>query len=101
MALKKLKWWGAHRVAAGSPDVRGWRVVGADGTELGTVEDLIFEPEPARVRYVGVRIAEEKVLVPVANLELDVKGRVAHVSGPLSGLVDDGTQVQGRRDGRD
>ncbi len=87
MTLRKLAWWGSHRLATGSPDVRGWRVLDEAGAELGVIVDLIFDDENGLARYVGLRVAGEKVLVPVAALELRPCERVAVVSGGPLGLV--------------
>jgi hypothetical protein len=66
-------------VAEGYPDVRGWRVDAADGTEIGKVHELLVDLDAMRTRYLDVRLTSEvaaapedrDVLVPVgaANIE--------------------------------
>lgn len=47
-----------YRVAAGLPDVRGWEVVGGDGTVLGRVTELLVDRDAGRVRYLECTLAE-------------------------------------------
>ncbi|HEX5971848.1 MAG TPA: PRC-barrel domain-containing protein [Gemmatimonadaceae bacterium] len=68
-------------VAEGYPDVRGWRVDAADGTEVGKVHELLVDLDAMRTRYLDVRLTSEvaaapedrDVLVPIgaANIEQD------------------------------
>jgi hypothetical protein len=68
-------------VAEGYPDVRGWRVDAADGTEIGRVHELLVDLDAMRTRYLDVRLTSEvaaapedrDVLVPIgaANIEQD------------------------------
>lgn len=68
-------------VAEGFPDVRGWRVDAADGTEIGKVHELLVDLDAMRTRYLDVRLTSEvaaapedrDVLVPIgaANIEKD------------------------------
>ena len=68
-------------VAEGYPDVRGWRVDAADGTEIGKVHELLVDLDAMRTRYLDVRLTSEvaaapedrDVLVPIgaANIEQD------------------------------
>jgi len=68
-------------VAEGYPDVRGWRVDAADGTEIGKVHELLVDLDAMRTRYLDVRLTTEvaaapedrDVLVPIgaANIEQD------------------------------
>lgn len=67
------------QVADGSPDVRGWDVVGADGRKVGTVNDLIADTGAMRVRYLDVKLdrsasgadGDRDVLVPIGTARLD------------------------------
>lgn len=77
MALKKLAWWGSHRVAAGSFDIRGWRVQDEAGVDLGVVADLIFDDGAGLARYASLDIADEKLLVPIGSLTLRPSARIA------------------------
>ncbi len=61
-----------YEVAEGEPDVRGWKVLAAEGTNTGTVEDLLVEPAALRARYLLVRRRSgTPVLLPVGYAELD------------------------------
>lgn len=43
-------------IAEGEPDIRGWDVRGADGTKVGTVEDLLIDTAAMKVRYIEVKL---------------------------------------------
>jgi photosynthetic reaction center H subunit len=70
-------------VAEGYPDVRGWKVLSSDGTEVGKVHELLIDVDNLRTRYLDVRLSNEiaatpgerDVLVPIgtANLVDDQK----------------------------
>lgn len=45
-----------YRISEGDPDVRGWEVFGADGRQIGTVDDLLVDTEALRVRYLDVHL---------------------------------------------
>ena len=51
-------------VAEGYPDVRGWRVNAADGTEIGKVHDLLVDLDAMRTRYLDVRLTSEVAAAP-------------------------------------
>ncbi|HEY0777564.1 MAG TPA: PRC-barrel domain-containing protein [Gemmatirosa sp.] len=77
--LSRLDGW---RVADGDADVRGWAVWTPDGLAVGTVIDLIVDPDAQCVRYVEVgRAAAPRgppMLLPIGNVRLDAAGaRVA------------------------
>ena len=67
-----------------SPDVRGWMVRGAEGTPLGTVYELLVDPQALKVRYLVVELdarfrpreLEHYILLPakVASLDLESSG---------------------------
>jgi photosynthetic reaction center H subunit len=69
-------------VAEGYPDIRGWRVVSADGQEVGKVHDLLIDVDQMRTRYLDVRLTKElaaapgdrDVLVPIGTAEV-VEGK--------------------------
>jgi hypothetical protein len=68
------------RIAGGEPDIRGWRVRVADGSD-GFVDDLVIDTEARKVRYVvvrGDRDAARRAL-PVGYVELDRKGETVRV----------------------
>jgi hypothetical protein len=45
-----------YKLAAGTPDVRGWEVFGADGRRIGEVNDLLVDVDAGRVEYLDVRL---------------------------------------------
>ena len=51
-------------VAEGYPDVRGWRVDAADGTEIGKVHELLVDLDELRTRYLDVRLTSEVAAAP-------------------------------------
>lgn len=70
-------------VADGYPDPRGWRVLTADGTEVGKVHDLIVDTGSMRTRYLDVKLDHDKIstagtrrdddwdaLIPVGSAQL-------------------------------
>jgi len=61
----------------GEPDIRGWDVKDAAGKQLGEVEELIFDYESRKVRYLVVdledndyELDDKQVLVPIGIAEL-------------------------------
>ena len=78
-------------VAEGYPDVRGWKVLSSDETEVGTVHELLIDVDNLRTRYLDVRLTKElaatpgerDVLVPIgtANVVDDQKHRARAAHG--------------------
>lgn len=76
------------KVAKDNPDVRGWRVVGADGESLGLVKDLIVDTQEMKVRYLALTADrrfyndnyDRYLLVPIGAAALDKKGNNVFVS---------------------
>lgn len=66
-------------VAEGYPDVRGWRVNAADGSEVGKVHELLVDLDSMRTRYLDVRLTadvaatseDRDVLVPIGAARVD------------------------------
>jgi len=77
--LRRLRDLTDFEVADGNPDVRGWTVRGGDGQALGTVYELIVEPEAMKVRYLDVELDgrfhinehENHILLPIGVASLD------------------------------
>ena len=71
-------------VAEGYPDIRGWRVNAAEGTEVGKVHELLVDVDTMRTRYLDVRLTPEisaapsdrDVLVPIGAARIDDAGDV-------------------------
>lgn len=65
-------------MAKGQPDIRGWEVIDPAGNKIGKVNELVFDTEARRVRYMVINIADSKelqlekrtVLVPIGLAEL-------------------------------
>jgi hypothetical protein len=65
-------------VAAGDPDVRGWRVIASDGLAIGKVEHLIIDRPAMKVGFLEVGldrsgVAESRardVLIPIEDVDL-------------------------------
>lgn len=71
-------------IADHQPDIKGWEVFDASGDYIGDVEDLIFDTESLKVRYIitnledlenlsiGVHSSDDKkVLIPIGLLSLN------------------------------
>lgn len=78
--LRRLRDLADFEVADDNPDVRGWTVRGSDGQALGTVFELIVEPEAMKVRYLDVALDtrssanEHHILLPIGAASLDEEG---------------------------
>lgn len=82
--LGPLSKFGDFEVADGYRDPRGWRVVAADGTDVGKVHDLIVDTGTMHTRYLDLRLDHDRIpsaagrptddwdaLVPVSAVQLD------------------------------
>lgn len=65
-------------ITEGQPDITGWKVTAADGKRIGEVEDLIFDTESRKVRYIvldlddnELDLDDHEVLVPIGLVQLD------------------------------
>ena len=80
--LRRLRDLTDFEVADDNPDVRGWTVRGSDGQALGTVFELIVDPEVLKVRYLDIELDarfqikeyENHILLPVGVAALDAEG---------------------------
>ena len=77
-----------YEIADGEPDIRGWDVRDSNAQHLGKIEDLIFDPQARKVRYMVVKldknISDDKnrdVLVPIGLAELHKVDSDAFLSG--------------------
>ncbi len=64
-------------IVDGQPDIRGWDVKDAAGKQIGEVEELIFDYESQKVRYLVVDLDDNdydlddrEVLIPIGIAEL-------------------------------
>lgn len=60
-------------VADHQPDITGWEIVDSHGNEFGEVEDLIFDSNARKVRYIvaSLDLEEELEMPGVTNKETD------------------------------
>ena len=75
--LQKLK-GSDYEIAEGQPDIRGWDVKDENGNLIGEVDELIFDVQSLKVRYMVVFLDEDysgaksrDVLIPIGLAELD------------------------------
>jgi uncharacterized protein (TIGR02271 family) len=75
-------------IVDGQPDIRGWDVKDSSGKQLGEVEELIFDYESRKVRYLVVDLEDndydledKEVLVPIGIAELHEKDDDIILSG--------------------
>ena len=68
-------------IAEGQPDIRGWDVKDAQGKYIGEVDELLFDKQSMKVRYIIVDLDGNEldldardVLVPIGMAELHDKG---------------------------
>lgn len=88
-------------IADGEPDVRGWDVSTLGGRELGTVEDLLVDPDRSEVVVLEVALRGDDVHaeVPVRAVQLDRKRKVVLVdSGDIEGGSRHGVRARDRMD---
>lgn len=70
------------RISQGEPNIRDWIVAGADGGEVGRVEDLIIDPQAERVRYVVIAAPENRrQAIPIGYVELSTQSQQVVVPG--------------------
>ena len=89
----------AYAVREGMPDVRGWEVVGGDGTVLGRVSELMVDPAVGRVRYLEVETGDaerRRVHVPIGLARLDAERDAVLVPTITMVTMRSLTTVQGR-----
>lgn len=66
-----------YEMADGDPDIRGWNITNNQEQSVGKVDELIFDPQSCKVRYMivnlegkALNINSKKVLVPIGLAEL-------------------------------
>lgn len=65
------------KLADEAPDVRGWNVFSTDGENVGTVRDIIVDPNALRIRYLLVEVTYDEtskeafILIPIGLAEVD------------------------------
>jgi len=73
-----------YEIADGEPDIRGWDVKDAAGRRIGEVDELIFDEQSRKVRY---------MVVDLDNNDLDLDDRDVLVPIGLAELRDNGDDV--------
>ena len=70
-----------YEIAEGQPDIRGWDVKDANGKAIGEVDELIFDVQSLKVRYIVLDLEgnvldldSRDVLVPIGMAQLHDKG---------------------------
>ncbi len=65
-------------IAEGQPDIRGWTVKNPQGQTIGEVDELIFDPQSMKVRYLVLDLEgnvldleSRDVLIPIGLAQLD------------------------------
>lgn len=86
--LLPLRELAGYRVAEDEADIRGWLLLGADGTAAGRIRELIVAPAAEKVRYVIAELedAARQVVLPVGYLQID--GAREHVLAPALDAAD-------------
>jgi sporulation protein YlmC with PRC-barrel domain len=64
-------------IVDGQPDIKGWDVKNEQGENIGDVDELLFNPQTRKVRYLVVdtdandlRLEARKILIPIGVAEL-------------------------------
>lgn len=77
--LQELKGSG-YEIVDGEPDIRGWDVMDKQGKSIGEVDELIFDVQSRKVRYMVIdldkndfSLKSRKVLMPIGTAELHDK----------------------------
>lgn len=87
-----------YEVADDSVDVRGWKVRGSSGADIGKIEDLIVDATSMQAHYLVVSLAGDTgrttagtdssypVLVPVSRARIDDADKRVHLDSSGAGL---------------
>ena len=68
-----------YKIAEGEDDIKGWDVKDGQDNDLGDVDDLIFDTQSLKVRYIvldldknkDLGLEDRKVLIPIGMAELN------------------------------
>ena len=70
-----------YQIVGGEPNIIGWEVENENGTFIGEVKELLFDPETQAVRYMIIDLAEngmhldhKHVMIPIGLAHLHVSG---------------------------
>jgi hypothetical protein len=72
-SLVALNTLGSWKVSDGEPDIRGWDVRTVSGRQLGSVHDLLVDPNAAEVVLVDVDLpgTDRHTFVPIRVVQID------------------------------
>ena len=66
-----------YEIADGQPDILGWDIEDSDGVKIGEVDDVLYDPQTNKVRYIvldtennDLELEEGHVLIPIGVAEL-------------------------------
>lgn len=70
-----------YKIAEGQDDIKGWDVKDGQGNDLGDVDELLFDDQSLKVRYLildldknkDLDLKDRKVLIPIGMAQLDEK----------------------------
>lgn len=88
--LKELK-YSDYKIAENQPNIDDWKILNSSNQKVGKVDDLLFDKEAMKVRYIVTNLKkgdildeDRKVLIPIGQARLDKKNKnvlVPNVSG--------------------
>ena len=86
---RRLQRLPAFRIADGEPDIRGWITVAHDGYRIGRVHDVILDLATGQVRHLEIRLDRDvagraqtdRLVIPIAALEVSASRRQVHLRG--------------------
>jgi hypothetical protein len=72
-----------YEITGGQPDITGWDIITRSGKKAGDVDDLLFDPDTNKVRYIIADLdknqlnldEDRKVLIPIGLAELYTKSK--------------------------
>jgi uncharacterized protein (TIGR02271 family) len=80
--LQRLSKTSDYQVAPNEADVRGWKVVGDDGENIGKVDDLLIDPARMKVAQLDVDIkGGDHISVPAEEVQIDRVRREVRIQG--------------------
>ena len=90
--LVRLGDLGKWDVADGEPDIRAWEVRTIGGRQLGTIEELLVDPDAGEAVLMEIKLAsgDRHALVPLRIVEIDRHARVVRMdSADLTAALND------------
>jgi uncharacterized protein (TIGR02271 family) len=84
--LKRLSKTSDYEVAPNETDVRGWSVIGRDGSSIGKVDDLLIDTSRMKVAQLDVDVnGGDRVQVPAEDVQIDRTRREVRIEGYAPG----------------